>query len=1072
MPRTPASLRYLTLHRFAFAVTALTVLVTAVATAATAAFASASAAAANRQALAADPVSSILVTAQAQHFGDASRLVSRVLSGGAPGLPLRVLTARQSDPLDLPSGFGGHGAQTLLLSAAAARQHLRLVGGTWPATNRGAGGVVPVCAPAAAAHRLRLAPGDTLTLRDSISLARARVRIACIYAEAEPASAYWQLWPLGPAAVSTAGGFTVYGPLITAEPAAAWPVPAPAAAWLAVPDFAAMTASDLQGLSSSVGAAITKLTNSASLGPTVTSGLPGLLSDQAVALEVARSQLLIGQLIVLVVAGAALVVAVRLLASRRAGEPGLLMARGATRLQLAARGGADAALLAVPAAVAGPLLGARLAPLVARLGSIGGGPVRLPAGLPAAAWLAGLGVGAGCAVIIALPWLRRPRTPVSRRAAAGRDATIGAALSSGADLAVAALAAGAGWQLSRYSAPVSSGLGGAIGIDPVLVVAPALALTAGTLLMLRLLPLLTRLTERAAARGRGITVATAAWMISRRTLRQAGPALLAVMAVAISVLALGEVSSWQQSVRAQAGFAVGANASLTLPPAGQLPVGQVADVTAARGVAAAMPVIAATFSLPDNNQAEFLALDPALARRITPVRSDLAVKPATDPYRPIEAARAAPGEVLPGRPRQLQVAASLSRSGLSGASLMVQLSDAAGVSYQLPAGPLPADGARQRFDVTIGSHADYPLTLTGFDLSYQLPLARPAQRATLTVGPVRPVGSRGQAGPPLPAVWLAGHAAPEVSISAPQLQSPQGDSAYGPPRHATLSRPAQQGILTFDTGAGVTNGSPADATVAITPRAPAAVPAIATRAFLTASGQHLGAVVEVSPLSQPVPVLLAGEVTAFPTVTSPGGGLIVNQAALQAYLEASGAAPAPVTQWWTSGTGRPAFAYLPAGSTVQTVAAVRRSLSNQLLALAPLRSMLAVTIIALVLACLGFIVSVGTVRERGRDIAVLDALGATPRQLAGVVCLEQGIVSVPAAAGGLALGLVLSRLVIPAVTLTAQATRPLPPVLVRIPLPPVLVIAAVIAAFPVAAVAVSVLRGTQAAARLRAEEDA
>ncbi len=1050
-------------------------LVTAVATAATAAFASASAAAANRQALAGDPASSILVTAQTQHFGDASPLVTRVLTGGAPGLPLRILTARQSDPLDLPPGSGGRGAQTLLLSATGVRQHLRLVGGTWPATDRSAGGVVPVCAPAAAAHRLRLAPGDTLTLRDSISRARVRVRIACTYAEAEPASAYWRLWPLGPAAMSTAGGFTVYGPLITPEPAGAWPGPAPAAAWLATPDFAAMTASNLQSLSSSIGAAITRLTNSASLGPTVTSGLPGLLSDQAVALEVARSQLLIGQLIVLVVAGAALVVAVRLLASRRAGEPGLLMARGATRLQLAARGGADAALLAVPAAVVGPLLGARLAPLVARLGSIGGGPVRLPAGLPAAAWLAGVGVGAGCAVIIALPWLRRPRTPVSRRAAAGRDATISAALSSGADLAVAALAALAGWQLSRYSAPVSSGLSGAIGVDPVLVLAPALALTGGTLLMLRLLPLLTRLTERAAARGRGITVATASWMISRRSLRQVGPALLAVMAVAISVLALGEVSSWQQSVRDQAGFAVGANASVTLPPAAQLPVGQVADVTAARGVADAMPVIAATFSLPDNNQAEFLALDPSLARRITPVRSDLAVKPAADPYLPIEGARTAPGERLPGRPRQLQVVASLSRSELSGASLMVQLSDAAGVSYQLQAGPLPADGARHRFDVAVGSRADYPLTLTGFALSYQLPPFHPAQRATLTVGPVRPVGSRGQAGPPLPAVWQAGHAAPEVSISAPGLQSPLGGSAYGPPQHATLSRPAQQGILTFETGAGVMDGygagSAADATVAITPRAPAAVPAIATRAFLAASGQHLGAVVEVSPLSQPVPVLLAGEVVAFPTVTSPGGGLIVNQATLQAYLEANGGASVPVTQWWTGGTGRPAFAHLPAGSTVQTVAAVRRSLSGQLLALAPLRSMLAVTIIALVLACLGFIVSVGTVRERGRDVAVLDALGATPRQLAGVVCLEQGIVSVPAAAGGLALGLLLSRLVIPAVTLTAQATRPLPPVLVRIPLPPVLVIAAVIAAFPVAAVAVSVVRGTQAAARLRAEED-
>jgi len=1083
MPRTPAALRHLTLHRLAFAVTALTVLVTAAATAATAAFASASATAANRQALAGNPASSVLVTAQPASFAAASALVTRVLANGAPGLPLRVFAGQQSNPLDLPPGRGGHGAQTLLFSATGARQHLRLVSGTWPATgSNAAGGVVPVCAPAAVAGRLGLAPGDTLALRDSITRKPALVRVSCTYTEAKPASAYWRLWPLGPAATSQAAGFTVYGPLITPETAGAWPVPAPAATWLAVPDFAAMTASNLQSLSSSVGAAITKLSNASSLGPTVSSSLPALLSDQAVALEVARSQLLIGQLIVLVVAGAALVVAVRLLATRRAGEPGLIMARGATRWQLAARGAADAVLLAAPAVVIGPLIGAELAPVVARLGSIGGGPVQLPPGLPVTAWLAGIAVGVGCAVIIALPWLRQPRTLVSRRPGTGRERTVGAVLSSGADLAVVALAAGAGWQLAHYSAPVGGGLNGAIGVDPVLVVAPALALTGGTLLLLRLLPLLTRLTERAAARGRGIKMATAAWMISRRPLRQAGPALLAVMAVAISVLALGEVSSWEQSVRDQAGFAVGASASVTLPPAGQLQVGQVASVTAARGVADAMPVVAASFTLPDNNQAELLALDPALARRITPVRRDLAIKPAGDPFGPIEEPGAATGERLPGRPQQLQVVASLSRSQLTSASLTVQLSDAAGVSYQLQAGPLPADGKRHRFDLAIGQHADYPLTVTGFDLNYQLPMFDPGQRAALTVGPVSLVGAAGQAGqagqagPPLAAVWQTGKAAPEVSISVPRLQSPYGNSAYGPPKRAVLSQQAHQGVMTFDTGAGVTagygTGTSTPVTTAITPRAPAAVPAIATRAFLTASGQHLGAVTDVSVLSQQVPVRLAGEVAAFPTVTSPGGGLIVNQAVLQAYLEANGGTPMPVTQWWTSGASRPAFRDLPPGSTVQTAAAVRRSLSGQLLALAPLRSMLAVTVIALILACLGFIVSVATVRERGRDLAVLDALGATPRQLAGVVCLEQGIVSVPAAAGGLVLGLLLSRLVIPAVTLTAQATRPLPSVLVRIPLPPVLAIAAVVAVFPVAAVAVSVLRGTQAAARLRAEEDA
>jgi hypothetical protein len=81
------------------------------------------------------------------------------------------------------------------------------------------------------------------------------------------------------------------------------------------------------------------------------------------------------------------------------------------------------------------------------------------------------------------------------------------------------------------------------------------------------------------------------------------------------------------------------------------------------------------------------------------------------------------------------------------------------------------------------------------------------------------------------------------------------------------------------------------------------------------------------------------------------------------------------------------------------------------------------------------------------------------------------MLSAPAAAGGLALGLLLSRLIIPAVTITAQATQPIPSVLVLIPLLPSLGIAVAVAAVPVAAVALSMLAGTATVARLRAEEE-
>lgn len=1078
MRRMPAPVRYLTLHRLAFCVTALTVLVTAVATAAIAAFAAAAATTANRETLTDNPASSILITATTTQFAVETASLARTIAHSAPGLPMTLIAAPQSDALNLSAGHGGRGAQTFLLGLSQVRKHALLSAGRWPS---GSGATMQACLPTRAAQLLGLAAGDVVTVRDSIDRAVFGIRISCTFTELDPASPYWQLNAIGTAAVTKAGGFTSYGPMVTTAPPASWPVQSSAANWLAVPDFGAMTARNLNDLAGSIGAALSALSNSSSISPVITTSLPTLLSDEAVALQVARSQLLIGQLILLVIAGASLAVAVNLLASQRAGEPGLLMARGATRRQLAAKGAADAALLAIPAAIGGPLIGAWLAPQMARLGLIGTGSLSIPGGLPAVAWVAGVAVAAGCALIIALPWLRRPISPIRRRAGRVRQRTITAALSSGADIALVLLAVAASWQLAQYSAPVSTGVSGVIGVDPILVAAPVLALTAGTLIMLRLLPLLIRLTERVAARGRGITVPTAAWMISRRTMRQAGPALLTVLAVATAVIALAEGTSWRESVQDQAGFTVGGDTSITLPAAAPLPIGQVAQITGARGVRAVTPVIRATFSLPGGDGlSTLLGLDPRQATAIVPLRHDLLVKPLTDPLRMISQNTGPTGVVLPGKTTGLQVVAALSRSAVTGAVLTVQLSDAAGVSYQLVAGSLPANGRAQRLDMSLGTspRADYPLRLTGISLGYQMPQFGPNQKATLAITSVSQVTGSGQPGPAIPGIGQIAGPNPDLSTNTPQLMSWTGKSRFGGPADLTWQARSSGAVLQFATGAGSNAiagpGFPesADATLTVTaPPTAAVLPAVATKAFLAASGQQLGSTIQVSDLAAPVPVLIVAEVTQFPTITSSGGGLVVSEPALQQYLEDNGGGPMPITEWWLSDTGTPAFGQLPAGSAITTKAAVATSLGSQPLEVAPLRSLLAVALVALALAGLGFLVSASSSRERGRDLAVLDALGATPGQLARVLCLEQGMLSVPAAAGGLALGLLLSRLIIPAVTLTAQAAHPIPSVLVRIPLTPALAVACVIAAVPIAAVALSVVGGTGTMARLRAEEE-
>ncbi len=67
------------------------------------------------------------------------------------------------------------------------------------------------------------------------------------------------------------------------------------------------------------------------------------------------------------------------------------------------------------------------------------------------------------------------------------------------------------------------------------------------------------------------------------------------------------------------------------------------------------------------------------------------------------------------------------------------------------------------------------------------------------------------------------------------------------------------------------------------------------------------------------------------------------------------------------------------------------------------------------------LVSIATASERSRDLALLDALGMPPRQIARLLGLEQGLTAVAPSAIGLLFGAALSELIVPAVTLTPES---------------------------------------------------
>jgi len=164
---------------------------------------------------------------------------------------------------------------------------------------------------------------------------------------------------------------------------------------------------------------------------------------------------------------------------------------------------------------------------------------------------------------------------------------------------------------------------------------------------------------------------------------------------------------------------------------------------------------------------------------------------------------------------------------------------------------------------------------------------------------------------------------------------------------------------------------------------------------------------------------------------------------------------------------------VPPGSAVTSASGTTAALLADPLSTVPQQGLLAITVAAAVLAITGFCVSIAAgVRQRRAENALLAALGVAPRAAAGQLCLEKLMLSLPSALAGLILGVVLAELLVPAITLTAAATLPVPPVLIQFGWAQTLLLALAVAVLPVLAAALTLARRPDAAAELRAAEAA
>ncbi|MEU6279961.1 FtsX-like permease family protein [Streptomyces sp. NPDC047028] len=1061
------------------------------------------------------------------------------------GLPVTVRTLRRSGPYALPGSLrpagersgdrpgdgsgGGSGDPDLTYFAALDPTQVRMTAGRLPGPAKAGseGSEVQVALPRSVSARLRLEPGDRITLSDQLGGRSVRVRVTGLYRPLSVTAPYWQLDDLRGRGVQTSG-FTMYGPLLT-DPSvlAAGRVSTGSTAWLASADFGTLTTGRTGALRDAARAGSGSLRKSAVLSgmTALSTSLPDVLDRIDRSLLVSRSNLLIVTLQLILLAGYALLLVARLLSTERAAETRLLRARGASRTRLAVLAATESLLLALPAALCAPLLSTPLTTLLASRGPLS--RLHLHLDVPRAGrlwvWLVAAAVALACATAATLPTLgagrepgrtggKRGATTVRRRATApwrtartvrtGRTAgggptarpgtrspirsgagrTPGAGLvpgplQAGADLALLAVAGVAYWQLGQQtSGAVVAGRGGVLGIDPLLVAAPALALLAGTVLTLRLLPPVARLAERRVAAGRGLTPALVGWQFSRRTARGAGPVLLLVLAVALGMLAIGQASSWSRSQDDQADFRAGAPVRVLADGDGDL--GRTDLYAGLPHVRAAAPAVRAQDLLSGDRTATVLALDTARAADTMLMRRDLADVPARRLLSGLTPKDAPAGAQVPSHTSRLRLTASLRSSTGPGttADVTVTLEDSYGVPYDLPIGQLPTDGRAHVLTLDLPSGAG-PLSLTGFRLTMGQPAER-AERHRFTVRELAATGTDGETRRlSLPTRWTT--AAEAGGAAVPNART-------SPTRPEVL--PGRPLTVTYGTGylpdADIWTVASLTVDLRAARPAPPEVTAVATDRFLASAGARTGQRVDVTIGGQSLPVRIVRSVRALPTTAADaehtgdgdGGAVLLDLRAAERVLEARHGDVVTPTEWWlrtapgdAAGVAA-AVRALPDMDPGQVV--VRDEIAAELrddpFGAGPTAAFTAAAVVAAALAAVGFAVAAaGALRARDAESAVLRALGVPRRRLARAVAAEQTVLVGLSLAVGVALGAVLARAILPLIVLTTQATRPDPPLVVQLPLGRVLLLLGVVALAPLAVTAVLSLRRADPARALR-----
>ncbi|MFF5290260.1 FtsX-like permease family protein [Paractinoplanes globisporus] len=797
----------------------------------------------------------------------------------------------------------------------------------------------------------------------------------------------------------------------------------------AQPDLSAPRARDLDRLTTSVLAADQRL--AAKLGDRVriervSSALPRTLIDARGQQELTAGAVLALALIGIVLTAIALALAGRLTTGVRADESELLGTLGTSRGQFAAAATVEALALAVLAtALAIPASSALHAALTRIDPLAGAGLAARPAvTVPQVVAVAGGALALAVLLVALAAW---PATPSGdrrrRRELLAR---------SGADVLLVALAGVGWWQL--HAQPAASGTRA----DAVRVLAPALLLTAGTALALRLVPPALRRAERLSARGRGLVLPMAAFQAARRP-QAVAAGLLIGLGCAAATFGTAFDATWHASQRDQADLAVGTDLAVSL---GAPPVtGQSTAVAAATG-GTVSPVAQRNITVGQwlggsGASPRMVAVDTRRAPAVLRGRGDWASAASLAPAAPATGIALPPGTTP-------SVIGRASGKVVVGVTPWLLLQDAGGLRTTCNGPAIPFDGK---------PHA-VPGCVTRPGLSL--------------IGVALPISGE-------PWAWEAVSTV-DVTLTLPGASSTQKWTARAAsPESAQLTGPAVaiDGDRIRMTGT-VQFADPTDLSRTLVATAfpdPGPVPIAVSARLAHDVGAHVGSKLSIAYGVTPVSAEVAEIVPAVPS--APGApAALADVDALSRALIVRGDLESPVTAWWIGNPRAGAEARVGALhlGTVTTRGGETERLTGSPLR-ASLPAVLRVLVAATILLLLGGVVLHVTcdVQLRALEVARLRGLGMSRRDIRRALLGEHAAVLLPLLAAGAVVGALATWVVAPLMIRSDTGAAPVPAALAHWPwAAETLLIAALVAGAGLAVAAVVTVQARRAdAAHLR-----